>query len=277
MTVATLKEVLEPALRGGYAVGGMVVLGWEEARAFVEAAEIEKAPVILQAGPACRAYTPLPILGKMFRELAEKASVPVVAHLDHGYSARECLEAIDHGFTSIMFDGSRKPLAENIAESAEIVRVAHAAGVSVEGEVGFVGYSSGEESRGTDPEQAARYEGETGVDAIAVSIGNLHLQLDKSATIDFDRLRAVEQTTTVPLVLHGGSGIPLDVRTRLSRTTKVCKFNIGTEMRVVFGTALREALARNPEEFDRIKLLGQTVEPIRDATVTALRAMASAG
>ena len=274
MTVATLNEVLEPALRNGYAVAGMVVLGWEDARAFVDAAEAEKTPIILQAGPGCRAYTPLSILGKMFRVLAESASVPVVAHLDHGKSAQECFEAIDCGFTSVMFDGSRKPLTENIAETAAIVGVAHAVGVSVEGEVGFVGYSRGEISEGTDPNEARCYELNTGVDALAISVGNVHLQTDKAATIDFDHLRLIESVTTVPLVLHGGSGIPFVVRSMLSRTTKVCKFNIGTEMRVVFGRALRDAIARDPEEFDRIKLLSRTIEPMRDAARIALRALA---
>jgi fructose-bisphosphate aldolase class II len=274
LTVATLNEVLEPALRNGYAVAGMVVLGWEDARAFVDAAEAEKTPLILQAGPGCRAYTPLSILGKMFRVLAESASVPVVAHLDHGKSAQECFEAIDCGFTSVMFDGSRKPLMENIAETAAIVGVAHAVGVSVEGEVGFVGYSRGEISERTDPNEARCYELNTGVDALAISVGNVHLETDKAATIDFDHLRLIESVTTVPLVLHGGSGIPFVVRSMLSRTTKVCKFNIGTEMRVVFGRALRDAIARDPEEFDRIKLLSRTIEPMRDAARIALRALA---
>jgi fructose-bisphosphate aldolase class II len=193
--------------------------------------------------------------------------------LDHGKSAQECFEAIDCGFTSVMFDGSRKPLTENIAETAAIVGVAHAVGVSVEGEVGFVGYSRGEISEGTDPDEARCYELNTGVDALAISVGNVHLQTDKAATIDFNHLRLIESVTTVPLVLHGGSGIPFVVRSTLSRTTKVCKFNIGTEMRVVFGRALRDAIARDPEEFDRIKLLSRTIEPMRDAARIALRAL----
>jgi len=114
MTLATLSDVLQPALKNGYAVGGLVVLGWEDATAYVQAAEDENLPVILQAGPGCRAHTPLPVLGKMFRHLAEQANVPVVAHLDHGYELSECQEAIDSGFTSVMFDGSRKSLQENI-------------------------------------------------------------------------------------------------------------------------------------------------------------------
>ena len=108
MPIATLSEVLQPAIKGSYAIGGLVTLGWEDMRAFVAAAEAENCPVILQAGPGCREHTPLPILGKMFRHLAENASVPVVAHLDHGYTYDECALALDSGFTSLMYDGSRK-------------------------------------------------------------------------------------------------------------------------------------------------------------------------
>ena len=106
MTVATLKDVLQPALAGRYAVAGLVVLGWEDAKAYVEAAEELNLPVILQAGPGCRAHTPVPILGKMFRYLAERASVPVVCHIDHARTVEECVEGIDCGFSSVMIDGS---------------------------------------------------------------------------------------------------------------------------------------------------------------------------
>ena len=151
MTLATLTDVLQPALRDGYAVGGLVCLGWEDMRAYVRAAEAEGLPVILQAGPSCRKHTPLPVLGKMFRHLSESASVPVVAHLDHGYTAEECREAIDSGFTSVMFDGSRLSLTENIDATSQIVEMAHASGVSCEGEIGFVGYATGEASTGGAP------------------------------------------------------------------------------------------------------------------------------
>ena len=167
MPLATLADVLQPALRDGHAVAGLVTLGWEDMRAFVAAAEAENCPVILQAGPSCRGHTPLPILGKMFRHLAEQASVPVVAHLDHGYTFEECQEALDSGFTSLMFDGSRKPFIQNVEETARIAEMAHAAGISCEGEIGFVGYDGGESSDGTDPSEAAEFARLTGVDALA--------------------------------------------------------------------------------------------------------------
>jgi len=272
MTLVTLSEVLQPALKQGYAVGGLVCLGWEDMRAYVAAAEAENAPVILQAGPGCRAHTPLPVLGAMFRNLAENASVPVVAHLDHGYTFEECREAIDSGFSSIMFDGSRKSVSENIDMTAKIVEMARKAGVSVEGEIGFVGYSDGESSAGTLPEDAARFAAETGVDAMAVSIGNVHLQQEKAAELDITALRAIEALTSVPLVIHGGSGVPVETRSFLSKESKVCKFNIGTELRMAFGQALRTAVNQDSDRFDRVTILKETENPVQLAAQRVIRA-----
>ncbi|WP_439123331.1 class II fructose-bisphosphate aldolase [Marivita sp.] len=271
MTLVTLKDVLQPALAQGYAVGGLVTLGWEDMRAYVAAAEAENAPVILQAGPSCRAHTPLPVLGKMFRHLAEEASVPVVAHLDHGYTFEECKEALDSGFTSIMFDGSRKPLQQNIDETAAIAEMAHAAGISCEGEIGFVGYSGGEGSAGTDPEEAATFARESGVDAMAISVGNVHLQQDKEGGLDEARIAAIVALTEVPLVIHGGSGVPVEQRARLARQTSICKFNIGTELRMAFGAALREAVNSDPDRFDRVQLLRETHAPLVAASREVIR------
>jgi len=271
MTLATLADVLQPALKGGYAVAGLVTLGWEDMRAYVAAAEAEGCAVILQAGPSCRAHTPLPVLGKMFRYLAENASVPVVAHLDHGYTFDECREALDSGFTSLMFDGSRKSLSQNIDETAAIAAMAHAAGISCEGEIGFVGYANGENSAGTDPQEAARFAHETGVDAMAVSVGNVHLQQDKEGGLDEPRIRAIEAVTTIPLVIHGGSGVPVAQRQRLAHGSRICKFNIGTELRMVFGAALREAVNRDPSRFDRVAILKETHDPMVLATRNVLR------
>jgi fructose-bisphosphate aldolase class II len=272
MSIATLSEVLQPALRQGYAVAGLVTLGWEDMRAYVAAAEAEGVPVILQAGPSCREHTPLPVLGAMFRYLAENASVPVVAHLDHGYSVEDCRLAIESGFTSVMYDGSRNPLAENIAETAAIAQMAHDAGVSCEGEIGFVGYSGGEGSAGTDPEEAAQFARETGVDAMAISVGNVHLQQDKQGGLDEGRIRAIESVTSVPLVIHGGSGVPVAQRRSLARNSAICKFNIGTELRMVFGQALRAAVNHDATRFDRVQILKETHDPLVAATRTVLQA-----
>lgn len=272
MPLATLADVLQPALKNGHAVGGLVTLGWEDMRAYVAAAEELGCPVILQAGPGCREHTPLPVLGAMFRHLAEGASVPVVAHLDHGYTFEDCKIALDAGFTSLMYDGSRKPLQQNIDETAAIAEMAHAAGISCEGEIGFVGYANGENSAGTDPDEAAIFARDSGVNAMAISVGNVHLQQDKEGGLDLNRIAAIAAVTDVPLVIHGGSGVPVDQRKHLAANSAVCKFNIGTELRMAFGAAMRRAVNADPDRFDRVTILKETHDPLVAATKQVLQA-----
>ncbi len=277
MTLATLSDVLQPALKGGYAVPGLVCLGWEDMRAYAQAAQAERAPVILQAGPSCRAHTPLPVLGVMMRNLAASVDVPVVLHLDHGYTVDECREALDAGFTSLMFDGSRKPLAQNIEETAQVAQMANAAGISCEGEIGFVGYSGGEGSAGTDPQEAAIFARDTNVDAMAISVGNVHLQTDHEGGLDEARIRAIEARTTVPLVIHGGSGVPYAQRAALAAGSNIAKFNIGTELRMAFGAALRMAVNADPERFDRVAILKETHDPVFEAARAVIRGLGASG
>jgi fructose-bisphosphate aldolase, class II len=273
MTRATLSEVLGPAMTGGYAVAGLVCLGWEDARAYAQAAEAEGSPVILQAGPGARADMPVAMLG----HLADSVSVPVVVHLDHGLSAEDCRAAIGAGFTSVMFDGSRLPLDENIRQTALIAELAHAAGVSCEGEIGFVGYAHGAASAGTDPDEAARFARETRVDAMAVSVGNVHLMTEAAGGLDRARIDAIALRCSVPLVIHGGSGVPVAERQRLARTTPICKFNIGTELRQVWGAALRAGLAGHPDRFDRIEVLRETHAPLVEAARRVMRGIGPKG
>lgn len=271
MTLVTLRDVLTPALVQSYAVCGVVCLGWEDARAYVAAAEAENCPLILQAGPGCRAHTPLAVIAPMLLHLAQTAAVPVVVHLDHGYGMEEIREAIDRGFTSVMYDGSRHALTQNIDETAAIAEFAHRAGVSCEGEIGVVGYLDGGASAGTDPTEAAQFARATDVDAMAVSVGNLHLQRGPSQLLDEALLRAIEAVTDVPLVIHGGTGVPEDQRRSLSRTSAICKFNIGTELRMAFGQSLRVAVNADRYRFDRIAILRETHDPVVTATRRVLR------
>jgi|TARA_B110000093_G_C12912367_1_gene385323 fructose-bisphosphate aldolase class II len=270
MTIATLSEVLEPAKKNNYAVAGLVVLGWEDARCYAEAAEELGLPVILQAGPGCRENTPIPILGKMFRYLAEQSSSPVVCHIDHGYSLEECQMGIDNGFTSIMYDGSKLELNENIERTARIVELGHKAGISVEGEIGFVGYNEGKKSLKTNPNEAKKFADETHCDAMAISVGNTHLQVDKNTNVDIQDILAVQNLTDTALVLHGSSGIEASLRAKIAKETNVCKFNIGTELRKTFGDSLRLSMKKNPNIYDKIQLLSLTTSDIKKATKKVL-------
>ena len=270
MTVATLSEVLKNAQQQKYAVAGLVVLGWEDARCYAEAAEELGLPVILQAGPGCRANTPVSILGKMFRHLAEQSRYPIVCHLDHGYTKEECIEGVDNGFTSVMYDGSKLSLSENIENTYEISTYAHKHNVSVEGEIGFVGYKDGAQSQSTDPQQAKQFAELSGCDAMAISAGNVHLQTSTSSSIDMKVIEEIQSITSMPLVLHGSSGIDYELRRKIATTTNVCKFNIGTELRKKFGDTLREELPRHPELYDRIQLINLTMDELKKSTKSVL-------
>ena len=270
MTVATLSEVLKNAQQQKYAVAGLVVLGWEDARCYAEAAEELGLPVILQAGPGCRANTPVSILGKMFRHLAEQSRYPIVCHLDHGYTKDECIEGVENGFTSVMYDGSKLSLSENIENTHEISTYAHKHNVSVEGEIGFVGYKDGAQSQSTDPQQAKQFAELSGCDAMAISAGNVHLQTSTSSSIDMKVIEEIQSITSIPLVLHGSSGIDYELRRKIATTTNVCKFNIGTELRKKFGDTLREEIPRHPELYDRIQLINLTMDELKKSTKSVL-------
>ena len=213
----------------------------------------------------------------MMRHLADAASVPVVIHLDHGYTLEDCRAALDLGFTSVMVDGSKLPLQQNIDLTAAVAELAHRAGASCEGEIGFVGYAGGASSAGTDPDQAAEFARDTAIDAMAISIGNLHLQQTAGIGLDLDRLAAIQAVTTVPLVIHGGSGVPTAQRAALAAGSRIAKFNIGTKLRMAFGAALRETLALDAAQFDRIAILQATEDPVMTATRAVIRNLGASG
>jgi fructose-bisphosphate aldolase class II len=225
MTAVNLTTLLKKANKNNYAVAGLVVLGWEDALAYTQAADETGIPIILQAGPSCREHTPVPILGKMFRYLADQTKTHICCHIDHGYSLKECKEGMDNGFTSVMFDGSKLPLSKNINASLSIVKLAKSYKVSVEGEVGIVGYHNGKISEGTKVNEAKRFVDESGVDAIAISVGNTHLQTNKIAKIDIKKIIDLQNVINIPLVLHGSSGIANAMRRKIAKTTNVAKFN----------------------------------------------------
>ena len=266
MTVVKLSTLLKKANKNNYAVAGLVVLGWEDALAYTQASDETGIPIILQAGPSCRAHTPVPILGKMFRYLAEQTKTSICCHIDHGYTIKECKEGMDSGFTSIMFDGSKLSLRKNINTTSKIAKLAQKYNVSLEGEVGIVGYHNGKLSEGTNLTEAKKFANESGVDAMAISVGNTHLQTNKIAKIDISKIKAIQSLTKVPLVLHGSSGIPYSIRKKIAKTTNVAKFNIGTELRMIAGNSLRENFKKNIHIFDKLQLIKPTIFDIKKET-----------
>jgi fructose-bisphosphate aldolase, class II len=265
--LVNLAKILSPAVEGGYAVASFNVFGWEDARACIAAAEELGAPVVLAANLAFRQFMPLEVIASMLRRLAQDAATPVCVHLDHSHEISEVHRAIDAGFTSVMYDGSQLPIEENIAGTAQVLRWAHAAACSVEAEIGSVPYAEGRahiKSELTEPEDAARLAIESGADALAISIGNIHRLTRPGATIDFARLARIEALVRIPLVIHGTSGIFEEDIARLART-RVAKFNIGTVLRQAFGASLRASLAAHPERFDRLEIMAEVMPAMQRA------------
>jgi len=237
-------------------VPGFNIFGHEEALAAVKAAERAASPVLLMVNRSARQAMDIKHWGALFSSIAKTAEVPIGVHLDHCTDLDLIQEAIVSGFTSVMYDGSKLPLDENIRNSRLVVEYAASRGVAVEGEVGSVPYDDLGEKLGdfTMPEEAKSLAEESGLDWLAVSVGNIHRLTDRKATIDFKALQAIEKVTKVPLVIHGASGIGDEDMAQLKKS-RVAKVNIGTALRQVFGQSLRREMLSSPEVFDRITLL----------------------
>jgi len=241
MSIVTLRELLPSARAQKRAVGAFNIANYETARAVILAAEHEKSPVIIQLYMRLfnsdKAYD---LAGSLIR-MAERCSQPVALHLDHGESVEQVENALKWGYTSVMFDGSRLPYEENVKLTRRSAELAHAAGASVEGEIGHV--AMGDETALTEPEEAEAFAAATGVDALAVSIGTAHGYYKNEPKLDIDRCRAIaERLPDVPLVLHGGSGTPLD-QVRKAIENGIAKINVATEFQDTFLKSTERELA----------------------------------
>jgi fructose-bisphosphate aldolase class II len=267
--ISNLKDILIPAQDEGYAVACFNVFGYEDALAVVEAAEARNASVILSINLDMRQFMTMEQIIGMLRPMAEKAKVPVCLHLDHTYEMDIVKQAVDSGFTSVMFDGSQLSISENIASIRDIVSYAHPKGVSVEAEVGSVPYSSGREhikSAITEVSEALAMEEQGQPDALAISIGNVHRLESGSVAIDLDRFNELEKALSLPLVIHGTSGLE-DKDIQMLSLRQVAKFNVGTILRKSFGNSLRTTLESDPDLFDRITIMQKVIPDLR-ATAT---------
>ena len=264
MTLSTLTEVMQATRMSKSYLVGFVVQGWEDAKAFVEAASETNSNIVLQAGPTFRDSMPLEAIGKMFQILASDTSVKIGAHLDHGKDVAICNEALDHGFTSVMFDGSRLSLNENMEKTLKVCDIAEKYKASVEAELGFVGYDQIHQNNLTCPKEVQIFSESIPIDALAISVGNTHLQRSHLARIDYGLLAEIRDASKVPLVIHGGSGVsPID-RKKMAREFNVSKFNIGTEFRILFGQSLRNFLEENSEVFDRFEIMKVVAKSLKD-------------
>jgi len=248
MSLATFATMLTAARQRGYAVGSFNAWDIYSARTIISAAERLRAPVIISLWQKELDLAGEAELYGLTLSFARAASVPVAVFIDHAQSLAEIERAIALGATSVMIDGSHFPLEENIACTAQAARLAHAAGVSIEGELGRVGEEEGstpDASWYTDPAEAECFVAETGIDALAVAIGNAHGIYRQEPKLALDVLAEIGRRVSVPLVLHGGSGIP-DADLRRGISLGIAKVNIGAEGRVAFFDGLRASLTALP-------------------------------
>ncbi|MFZ3101456.1 MAG: class II fructose-1,6-bisphosphate aldolase [Desulfitobacteriaceae bacterium] len=272
MSLVSVTELLQKAKEGHYAVGAFNCNNMEIVQAIVAAAEAEGAPVIIQASQGAIKYAGVEFIAGLTRLAAERASVPVALHLDHGTSFNQVMQCIRNGFTSVMIDGSKHSLEENIALTNKVIEVARPLGVSVEAELGKIGGTedditvSAREAMFTDPAEAERFVQATEVDSLAIAIGTAHGQYKGIPELDFERLKQIVARVKTPIVLHGSSGVP-DEALREAISLGVCKVNIDTNIREAFVLAARQVLEGNAKEIDPRNVLG----PARTAAIAIIR------
>ncbi|TYP57857.1 class II fructose-bisphosphate aldolase [Thermosediminibacter litoriperuensis] len=283
MPLVDSKAMLIYAMENKFAIGAFNANNMEIAQAIVEAAEEEKAPVIVQISQGAIEYAGENCLFSIVKSLADKASVPVVCHLDHGVDFNTVIKALKAGFTSLMFDGSSLPFEENVRITKKLAEIAHAAGVPLEGEIGKVpdaakGPLSPEEVQKylTTPEEAKEFCEKTGVDSLAVSVGSAHRMKVQSARLDIERIAKIKEKVKVPLVLHGASGV-LDESVVEAIKAGISKINFATELNKAFTNALRQKLTSDPDLVDVRKYGAVARENVKRIVREKINLLNSAG
>ncbi|ALA53144.1 class II fructose-1,6-bisphosphate aldolase [Shouchella clausii] len=283
MPLVSMKEMLNKAKAEKYAVGQFNVNNLEFTQAILQAAEEEKSPVILGVSEGAARYmggfkTVVGLAKNLMEEY--NVTVPVAIHLDHGSSFEKCVEAIHAGFTSVMIDGSHYPLEENIALTQKVVDVAHALGVSVEAELGRIGGQEDDlvvddaEAAYAIPEECKELVEATGVDCFAPALGSVHGPYKGEPNLGFDHMKKIDSLVGIPLVLHGGTGIPTkDIQKAIEFGH--AKINVNTENQIASANAVRETLDAKPELYDPRKYLGPARDAIKATVIGKMREFGS--
>ena len=270
----TSEKMLLDAQKGKYAVGAFNVENMEMVKAVIGAAEELKAPVMLQTTPSTVKYGTLETFAAMVKAEADKVSVPVALHLDHGSSAELALQAMELGYTSIMIDGSHEEFEKNIEISKSVVEVARPKGLPVEAELGKVGGKEddleAEADTNTDPMEAKELAERTGITSLAVAIGTAHGFYVGTPVLDKERLSEIRKVVDIPLVLHGASGLSdEDVKDCISRG--ICKVNFATELRVAYTDAIKALLKEKPDTFDPKALGKAAMENVKQLVMNRMK------
>ncbi|WP_404405408.1 class II fructose-bisphosphate aldolase [Jeotgalibacillus malaysiensis] len=281
MPLVSMTDMLNKAKDGGYAVGQFNLNNLEFTQAILQAAEEEKSPVILGVSEgAARYMSGFKTVVKMVEGLLEdlNITVPVAIHLDHGSSFDKCKEAIDAGFTSVMIDASHGPFEENVEVTSKVVEYAHAKGVSVEAELGVVGGQEDDVVADgviyADPKECKELVERTGIDTLAPALGSVHGPYKGEPNLGFTEMELIGKEAGVPIVLHGGTGIPTkDIQKAISYGT--AKINVNTENQIASAKKVREVLAADSEVYDPRKYLGPAREVIKETVIGKMREFGS--
>jgi fructose-bisphosphate aldolase class II len=280
--LVTNLELQTKALEGGYAVGAFNTNNLETTKAIFSAVKSKKSPVIFAATPSAFSYAGADYLSSMVHLAAREVRAPVSLHLDHGLNLKDIMTALRNGFSSVMIDGSKLPFDENVVLTKKVTEIAHTVGVSVEGELGrLVGTEdrisiTEREAAMTNPKDAKTFVAETGIDSLAVSIGNAHGWYKGKPELDFERLKAIRDIVEIPLVLHGASGIPgEDIKKAIP--LGITKINIDTEIRDAFKRGVCSFMEEHPEIFDPRKILKPAVLRMQEIVESKIDLFGSAG
>ena len=253
MPLSATYEMLRSAQKNHYAVAAFNVENMEMVQAAIDAARECRAPVILQTTPSTLRYAPPELYHSIIAALAAQADIPAAVHLDHGEEAELAIRAMQAGYTSVMIDGSKRPLEENIELTRKVASAAKALDIPVEAELGKVGGKEdgldGGEGAYTDPRTAAKFVESTGIASLAVAIGTAHGVYAQTPVLDIERLKAIRKLVGIPLVLHGASGL-MDGQVRECIENGICKVNFATELRIAYSDGVKETLALKPGTFD---------------------------
>ena len=275
--LVNLNDVLKKAQKEGYGVGLFNTTDLDMAEAVISAAEELRSPVIIGTAQILLPYGELKLIMPSLVALAKRATVPVVVHYDHGLTFERCMEAISLGASSIMFDGSAGSVEENLKDTAEMVKIAHSLGISVEGEIGHVGQASAGDGLTDDmyttPAEAREFVERTGVDALAIAIGTAHGAYKTKPRLDIERLKEIRAEIDTPLVLHGGSGLSDD---DFRNTVKygIAKVNIFTDLCVAGARGMQRGLE---EGKSYLEIRNMKVEEIKNAVKEKMELFGSVG
>lgn len=281
MPLVTTKQMLLDAQKDNYAVGAFNVENMEMVMAVMEAAEELKSPVIMQTTPSTVKYAGLDFFLANVKAAAERASVPVAMHLDHGSSFELAMQAYRTGYTSIMIDGSHGSFEENIAVSKAVADACTPSGIPVEAELGKVGgkeddLDGGDDNPYTDPDQAVEFVKRTGITSLAVAIGTAHGVYKGEPKLDLDRLSEIREVVDIPLVLHGTSGVPDETVTECVNRG-ICKVNYATDLRIAFTKGVSEVFSENPDVIDPKKYNACGKERVKEYVMSKMKVCKSVG